>query len=211
MTNQGTFIADDNSTTNLSGTITNSGTMTIHSTGDQTNLTVASDVMLNGGGTVSLVGVAVIEGTNRLTNVDNTIQGQGYIGISKVAITNQGLINANLNGKTLIVDPVNVSGMINSGTMEASGGGILSLTGSGGGNFDNTGGIIQALTGSEVQLTQNVSITGGTLTTAGDIGDIRVVAGADREPHECDQSRDLHRGQQLARPTSAGRSPTPAA
>ena len=47
--------------------------------------------------------------------------------------------------------------------MEASGGGILELTGSAGGSLEQlTGGIIQALTGSVVQLTGNASVTGGT-------------------------------------------------
>ena len=36
LTNQGTFIADDNSTTQLSGTISNSGSMKIKSTGNLT-------------------------------------------------------------------------------------------------------------------------------------------------------------------------------
>ena len=132
VTNQGTFIADDNSTTQLSGTITNSGTMTIHSTGDATQLMLTGgDVMLNGGGTVTLVGSAYIDGSNRLTNVDNTIQGYGNIGNNGIAITNQGLIDANVSGQTLTIDPGNVANaFINSGTLEASNGGTLVLTGS---------------------------------------------------------------------------------
>ncbi len=51
--------------------------------------------------------------------------------------------------------------------MRASSGGILLLTGNGGGDFTNTGGTISALTGSEVQLTSGASITGGTLSTVG--------------------------------------------
>ena len=51
--------------------------------------------------------------------------------------------------------------------MEASNGGFLLLNGNGGGGFDNTGGTISALDGSQVQLTNGAAITGGTLTTVG--------------------------------------------
>ena len=41
------------------------------------------------------------------------------------------------------------------------------MTGNGGGDFNNNGGLIQALDGSEVQLTGGATINGGTLTTSG--------------------------------------------
>ena len=53
------------------------------------------------------------------------------------------------------------------GTLRASNGGILWLSGGSGGAFDNTGGIIRALDLSAVELIGGVSITGGTFTTAG--------------------------------------------
>ena len=52
--------------------------------------------------------------------------------------------------------------------MQASNGGVLIFTGNGSGTVNNAGGIIQAVgAGSEVQLTNNAAITGGTLTTSG--------------------------------------------
>ena len=50
--------------------------------------------------------------------------------------------------------------------MQASNGGLLLLTGNGGG-FDNTGGTILALDGSQVQFSSGAAIIGGTLTTTG--------------------------------------------
>ena len=65
------------------------------------------------------------------------------------------------------MDPDSDDGLVNQGLMEASNGGILLLTGNGGGGFANTGATITAMDGSEVQLTNSASITGGTLTTSG--------------------------------------------
>jgi hypothetical protein len=60
-----------------------------------------------------------------------------------------------------------LNGLVNNGIMQASGGGILRLTGNGGGVFNNNGGTILALNDSQVQLTGGAFITGGTLATAG--------------------------------------------
>jgi hypothetical protein len=121
-----------------SGTITNSGTITLNSDGtspDTTDLALSGgDVILNGGGTVTLSDspfnrILGDSGTERLINVDNTIQGAGQIGVDSMALTNQGLIDANqvnISPIPLEIDP-NSSGLINSGTMQASNGGILRL------------------------------------------------------------------------------------
>jgi len=101
------------------------------------------------------------------------------VGALSAYIANSGTIDANLSGGggQLILSmppgPPQTNGQTstNSGTMQASSGGTLVITGSATGlNFappqlDNTGGTIQALAGSTVQL--NVSTTGGTLSTAG--------------------------------------------
>ncbi len=89
--------------------------------------------------------------------------------MNELAIVNRsgGLINANVAGLFLLVDPNATSGLTNTGIMQASGGGLLRLTGNGGGDFNNNGGLIQALDGSEVQLTGGATINGGTLTTSG--------------------------------------------
>lgn len=60
--------------------------------------------------------------------------------------------------------------------MQATGGGVLQFSGNGGGAFNNAGGIIRAMDGSEVQLHTNASISGGTLSAAGS-GVIRALGG----------------------------------
>ena len=125
---------------------------------------------------------ARVRGTGTLFNGGTggeafTIQGEtsnsGSLGTNELAIVNRsgGLIDANVFngtvGLALVVDPRAIDGLINLGVMRASSGGILLLTGNGGGGFTNTGGTISALTGSEVQLTSGASITGGTLSTVG--------------------------------------------
>ena len=77
------------------------------------------------------------------------------------------LIDANVAGLALVIDPRATDGLVNQGLMQANEGGILRLTGNGGGSFDNTGGTILALDGSEVQLTGGVFLTGGAMGTSG--------------------------------------------
>ena len=152
------------------GSIINNGTLSINAGGSFTFLNISGNVSLSGSGTTVLGGAfAVITGSGRLTN-SSTINGQGNIGNNAVAVTNlaAGLIDANVNGALLTIDPPNIaSAFLNQGTLRASSGGILQLTGNGGGAFDNTGGTISALAGSEVRLVSSVSITGGTFTTTG--------------------------------------------
>ena len=69
---------------------------------------------------------------------------------------------------TLVVDAGN--SFTNTGTLSASGGGILELRDT---DFANTAGTIEALNGSEVLLTTNTSIVDGTLSTDG-TGQFRV-------------------------------------
>ena len=84
-----------------------------------------------------------------------------------------GLINANVDGETLLIDAL--SSFINSGTLQASGGGILELRDAGATDFANAGGTIEAQDDSEVLLTTAARIVGGELTTTG-TGQFRVAA-----------------------------------
>ncbi|HEY1771215.1 MAG TPA: FecR domain-containing protein [Chthoniobacterales bacterium] len=173
VTNTGTFVGNNNSSTTVVGTLTNSGSFVLASAGNYTDLLLTDDVTLDGGGTISLVNADRIRGTGTLTNVDNIIEGEtsntGGLGYNEIGLINEasGLIDANVAGLPLVVDPNASAGMINRGTMEASNGGILFLTGNGGGGIDNTGGSILALDGSSVQLTAGIVITGGILNTVG--------------------------------------------
>lgn len=132
--------------------------------GGTSGLTVA----LTGGGTITLLGpnneiAGNVGGT--LMNVDNSISGQGFIGVGDIAIINQATITA--SGGVLNVFPSPL-GATNTGVIQASSGATLNLTDSGGQAtiFNNTGGSIIAQAGSTVTLTGG-TISGGTLTSVG--------------------------------------------
>ncbi len=175
----------DNSNLNIIGTIHNTGTLHLDSVGNNTDLRIDNTTtLLTGGGTISMnhPQARILDeagtGDGNLTNVDNTISGVGNIGANQLAILNQaaGLIDANVNMGSLAVDPRNGAAMTNLGTMRASGGGTLVLTGNGLGNFVNAGGLIEAQNNSFVDLILGADISGGTLQSTG-TGEIRVTSG----------------------------------
>jgi len=184
LTNSGTFIANDNTTTHLTGTINNTGIISLNPTVNSADILPHGTVTLTGGGTVNMtIGSRFVLGA--LTNVNNLIQGEttgdsGGFGNGQTTIVNQaaGVIDANISGKPFLVYPGGVGGLTNAGLMQASNGGILKVVAGCGVPVTNTGGTIQALNGSEVHLFTSCAsgITGGTLTTSG-TGVIRVPVG----------------------------------
>src|SRR4029077_17905549 len=177
----GTYQGSNNSTTFLNGTINNSGTILLNSTGNFTDLRIADGTMLTGGGSVILsdspnnrIYGTTNSGTETLTNVNNTFSGAGQIGVSNsIEFINQaaGVINATSGTNALIISPTtnstvvnpNGGGFVNQGLLEATAAGGLVLNG---GQFNNTGGVILADGGtSQVQVINNTSVTGGTLRT----------------------------------------------
>ena len=180
LNNAGTVTTGNNSDFGISGTVDNSGSIDIVSTGNQTDLELNSNVTLTGGGAVTLRGsnAGITDVTSfsnaTLTIDDQTIQGEGNIGRGGTTLVNQatGLIDANVDGGTLLID-ADGGGLTNSGTLRASGGGTLELRDAGAGDFANTGGTIEALDDSEVLLTNNARIVGGILDTDG-TGQFRV-------------------------------------
>src|SRR5260370_10816185 len=147
--------------------INNAGTITLGSTGNGTFLAIdAATVKLSGGGNVVLgtSGPNFINGsavTNTLVNQNNTISGVGTVGNGQILLSNAGTFKANVSGHTLTLNPSGAS--INAGSLTATGGGNLLLSGA---SWNNTGGTINAQTGSTVTLS-GTTITSGTLTTAG--------------------------------------------
>jgi len=164
LTNAGTYDILNGSTTTISGTITNNGTINIDSGGSATQLYLGASTTLKGKGSVILGsgGPNYISGAGgtTLTNLE-TIEGVGYVGDGAIKLLNSGTIDANVNGGVLVLQPGAAS--TNSKTLEASNGGILNFDG---GSWTNKG-TIEALAGSTVVLYNSVSITGGTLTTSG--------------------------------------------
>jgi hypothetical protein len=166
VTNTGTYAIQNNSITQFVGTTTNSGTIQLNSAGNGTDFELNGNVTLTGGGTVSLtnnsqnffLGTA---GANRLTNVNNTIQGSGNIGENQMGLTNKSTINANQSTPLIIQTS---TGTTNTGTLEATNGASLILLGD---TYTNTGGTIKAVgSGSTVSLENSLTINGGTLTTS---------------------------------------------
>ncbi len=170
----GNMETENNTDLGLTGTINNTGSITVTNIGNVTDIEIqAAGAILTGGGTITLQGTTDSSrimgvGGSTLTVANQTIQGRGQLGANSIGIVNQtgNLIDANSSGNLLTIDP-SAAGMTNQGTLRASNGGIVVLTGNGGGAFTNTNGMIEALEGSEVQLTGGVSISEGTLTSTG--------------------------------------------
>ncbi len=113
----------------LSGIINNTGTITLSSTGDETDLQlIQHGITLQGGGRVILSDSSrnVISGTDpsvTLTNIDNTISGAGSIGDGQLTLINHGMIIADGTNALIIDTGANV--IANSGTMQSTGTGGL--------------------------------------------------------------------------------------
>ena len=176
LNNNGSFTIANNSVATMFGTINNTGTILLNSTGGAANLIVGgngiSTLTLTGGGTVTLTdsthgGHPFIYG-GTLDNVNNVIQGEGEIGrLGGMVLKNEvgGTINANVNGQTLLLDP-NAGRINNFGTLEATGtgtaGGILRITA----DLYNAG-TLQALNGGTVLLYGTTVNNNPNLTAAG--------------------------------------------
>jgi hypothetical protein len=183
LTLNGSFKSDFNTTTTMLGTLNNLGTILVNAGfGTNTALSLgtagAPNLVLQGGGTLTLNtysspsgGSVYIEaaGTSYgLTNVNNTIQGEGVIGNGSLILTNEagGVINANSTGSN---QPGGLStaltlngsgGVTNAGLLEATNNGALQITNT----VNNSGGNITANgSGASVQLYNGGDIQGGTL------------------------------------------------
>lgn len=162
----GTLNVNDNNSLELNGTTITfgSGSINLNSAGDATDLKIYGMVTLSGTGSINMsnsIGNRIYgNGTSTLIN-NTTIQGAGQI------FTNSGLTLQ--NNSTGIVDANQTASLTltltatNTGTLEASGGGTLIFSDA---NVTNTGGTIQALNASTVQVNSS-TITDGTLTTSG--------------------------------------------
>jgi len=164
----------------------NAGTLQVNSTASSTlfRLTATGVGTISGGGTIVLSGAnAGLSGVaaSRFINIDNFIRGQGNIGAELITFDNRGTIAADVSGGTLTLDPDGNSGVnslfINTGTLVASDGGTLLLTGASGGSFTNTGGQIMAGNNSQVRYVSGAIVTGGILSSSG-TGANRVAASA---------------------------------
>ena len=146
----------------ITGTsIANNGSISLAGT-DGMGIIAPAAVVLSGTGSVTMAGNNFIgsSGGGASLIVQQPVQGYGTFA-SYVSLTNQSTINA--TGGTLYMQPTSVT---NTGTMEASSGGILEFASGTPTTYTNTGGTIEALNGGTVQIDDTI-ITGGTLTTVG--------------------------------------------
>ncbi len=180
LTNTGVIGIGFAETVRLAGTFTNNGSVNFDSTvaGGGGNLLFLGDTTLAGTGSITLKVESqdIIDALNvnsTLTNSStHSIRGAGVIGPGALffAFSNAGLVDANVAGKSLTFVTRDASGgtVANTGTLRASGGGILTLSSnSGPGTVTNTSGRIEALAGSVVNVLSGVTVTGGTLAGIG--------------------------------------------
>lgn len=167
VSNTGTLQVPNNNNLTLNGNLTNSGTLSLLSGGNNTELIINSaNVSLSGGGTVTLSNngnnlIFGAAGTDILTNVNDTISGSGNIGDNQMGLVNKATIDADQSTALTIETS---SGTTNTGTLEATVGATLTLLDY---TFTNTGGKIQAVGANSVVDIQNATINGGTVTTSG--------------------------------------------
>ena len=140
-------------------------------------------VTVGGTGTILLdssVANARLFGGGWIFGSGQTVRGTGELGINQGIFSNAGLMSADVNGGTLSIDATGGNGgtgagngfgtnanagFYNTGTLQATGGGILAFQS---GLYENgAGGLIRANTGSSVNLNNDARIVGGTLTTIG--------------------------------------------
>ena len=101
--NTGTLTINDGAVLPLSGIITNTGTIALDSTGNETHLElIQNGITLQGGGQVVLSDSDenLISGTVpsvTLTNMDNTISGAGQLGAGQMTLINNGTIICHWN------------------------------------------------------------------------------------------------------------------
>ncbi|MEV8686494.1 VCBS domain-containing protein, partial [Mesorhizobium ciceri] len=131
--NAGTMSIGDGALLPLSGTINNTGLISLDSAGNDTLLQlIQHGITLQGGGQIVLSDsdANMISGTAAdvtLTNVDNTISGAGQLGGGLLGLNNQGTIIA--TGSHALVIDTGSSTVVNSGTLEATGSGGLAING----------------------------------------------------------------------------------
>ena len=163
-----------------SGTIANSGLITLVSAANNTILTLSGAVTITGGGTITLNqtggGQPILNNANAgsLLNVNNLIQGAGQIGNNGLIVTNLagGTFNANAAGSLPL--GLNSNGVTNLGVLEASGNGVLQISTT---VINKSGTITAASSTLHVQMLNGSSIQGGTVssTSGGTLGTSSII------------------------------------
>lgn len=174
LTNQGTVNIADNTALTIQGAIANSGKINLASGGSGTFLIVgAAGVTLSGGGTIGLSNNSANQIKSSLSttlfNVDNTIAGAGLVGNNHLALNNEakGVVNASLSTALILNTPgINIT---NSGLLESTGTGGLTLSGVtvvGTGTILAANNAVVSLAGAVIQGQTLASVGTGAVSTA---------------------------------------------
>jgi hypothetical protein len=165
--NAGTMSVGDGAILPIGGTIDNTGTIALGSTGDETDLEVlVRGANLTGGGQVVLSDNSqnVVFGGDAsavLDNVDNTISGAGQLGNGQLTLMNEGIIEAT-GANALIID-TGANAIINTGTLAANGAGglVVKSAVNGAGNAEISGSSsLEFGAGSDAKVSFDTGATG---------------------------------------------------
>jgi hypothetical protein len=168
--NHGTMTVGDGTILPIGGTIDNSGTIALGSTGDETDLEIlVRGATLTGGGEVTLSdnGQNVIfggEASAVLDNVDNQVSGAGQLGGGTLTLHNEGLIDA--TGSNALVIDTGTNMISNTGMLEAEGaGGLVVKSAVSGGGAAEIGGVssIEFAAASDAKVSFAAGAIGGSL------------------------------------------------
>src|SRR5258706_2737759 len=165
--NAGSMPISDGAILPLSGTIDNTGTIALNSTGDETDLQlIEHGITLEGGGQVVLSDSSdnFIFGTVSdvtLTNVDNTISGAGHLGDGVMVLVNEGTIIA--TGTNALDIDTGTNAVTNTGTLEATGTGGLVIHSDVVNNSDSLHSGLLWANGGNITVDGNVSGNGSAL------------------------------------------------
>jgi hypothetical protein len=129
MANPGTMTIGNGAILPLGGTIDNIGTITLGSTGDETDLEVLiHELTLEGGGRLTLSdnaanNVFAADPNAVLANVDNTIAGAGQLGAGQLTLHNEAGGTIAATGSNPLVIDTGATPILNTGLLQASGAG----------------------------------------------------------------------------------------
>lgn len=182
VTHHSNTMVPDSRILNLTTSVTNTGNIDLASLNGAvtTRMTIRDNTSLSGGGTIRLLGPnALIAGDSigTFTNVDNTISGNGRLGLNSLAIVNQGTIQAGA-GQTMTIDPrpgaaQNTVTFSNNGLVRAHSGGQIVLIGTAGAIGGS--GTYRAEANSIISFADNSRVFGGCYET---VGNGRIINGS---------------------------------
>ena len=171
VTNTGTVAIAPDEIVGLTGTFTNNGLVRLDSTGGAAQLFLRGNTTIAGTGSVLMgnnfnnqIGGESTPGYTLTVAPGATIRGGGRFSGNNdnfnpksIKLVNQGLIEST-TGMTLFVGSSATSDVVNSGIFRAGTGVNLAFQGSGTGILNNTGGVLEALSGGQVLFT-SVTLT----------------------------------------------------